>query len=163
MEDSQPNIPDACFIRAPVGVAEVLRCEVADAFSCLMVTDAEELISRVIRVKVQGGANLHFPVTVAVPFCTRYRGHYRDIAVKIVDGERMASYITPVTTEGTYGGHRVKFHIYFIYKDTFISMLEILLTTYVHDKTKEKKTNKPIKQSPKNTAEHKNTGPEWHK
>ncbi|KAG7241618.1 hypothetical protein INR49_025538 [Caranx melampygus] len=106
MEDSQSNVPDACFIRAPVGVAEVLRCEVADAFSCLMVTGAEELISRVIRVKVQGGANLHFPVTVAVPFCARYRGNYRDIAVKIVDGEKRASYITPVTTEGTYGGHR---------------------------------------------------------
>ncbi|GLD53771.1 death domain-containing protein 1 [Lates japonicus] len=109
VEDSQSHVPDACFIRAPRGVAEVLRCEVADAFSCLMVTGSEELVSRVIRVKVQGGADFRFPVTMAVPFCARYRGNYRDIAIKIIDGERRASYITPVTTEGTYGGHRGSF------------------------------------------------------
>ncbi|KAF0029282.1 hypothetical protein F2P81_018387 [Scophthalmus maximus] len=76
---------------------------------CLMVTGSEELVSRVIRVRVHGGANLHFPVTVVVPFCARYRGNYRDVAVKIVDGERRASYVTPTTTEGTYGGQRGSF------------------------------------------------------
>lgn len=83
----------------------------ADSFSCLMVTGSEELVSRVIRVRVHGGANLHFPVTVVVPFCARYRGNYRDVAVKIVDGERRASYVTPTTTEGTYGGQRVTFSL----------------------------------------------------
>ncbi len=110
-EDSHSDVPDACFIRAPVGVAEVLRCEVADSLSCLMVNGSEELVSRVIRVQVQAGANFHFPVTLVVPFCARYRGNYRDVAVKIVDGERRASCVTPVTTEGTYGGQRVKFSI----------------------------------------------------
>uniref|UniRef100_A0A7N8WXY9 Death domain containing 1 n=1 Tax=Mastacembelus armatus TaxID=205130 RepID=A0A7N8WXY9_9TELE len=105
----QPPAPDTWFIRASTHVAEVLRCEVADAFSCLMVTGSEELVSRVIRVKVQDGANLHFPVTVAVPFCARYRSNYRDVAVKIVDEERRASYVTPVTTEGAYGGQRGSF------------------------------------------------------
>ncbi|XP_071316042.1 death domain-containing protein 1 [Trachinotus anak] len=109
MEDSQSNVPDACFIRAPIGVAEVLRCEVADTFSCLMVTGSEELVSRVIRVKVQGETNFHFPVTMVVPFCARYRGNYRDVAVKIMDGEMRASYVTPVTTESTYGGQRGSF------------------------------------------------------
>ncbi|XP_040887748.1 death domain-containing protein 1 [Toxotes jaculatrix] len=109
MEGSQSHIPDACFIRASVGVAEVLGCEVADALSCLMVTGSEELVSRVIRVKVQGSANVHFPVTVVMPFCARYRGNYRDVAVKIVDGDRRTSYVTPVTTEGTYGGQRGSF------------------------------------------------------
>uniref|UniRef100_A0A8D3A5T7 Death domain containing 1 n=1 Tax=Scophthalmus maximus TaxID=52904 RepID=A0A8D3A5T7_SCOMX len=109
MEDSQTHVPDACFIRAPMGAAEALRCEMADSFSCLMVTGSEELVSRVIRVRVHGGANLHFPVTVVVPFCARYRGNYRDVAVKIVDGERRASYVTPTTTEGTYGGQRGSF------------------------------------------------------
>lgn len=122
MEDSQSQVPDACFIRAPTGVAEVLRCEVADAFSCLMVTSSEELVSRVIRVKVQEGANLHFPVTVAVPFCTRYRSNYRDVTVKIVDEARRASYVTPVTTEGTYGGQRVKFYTQML---TFFLMSEM--------------------------------------
>ena len=109
MEDGQSPVPDACFIRAPPGAAEVLSCEIADALSCLMVTGAEELVSRVIRVKVQGRANFHFPVTLVVPFSARYRGNYRDVAVKIMDEERRgASYVTPATTEGTYGGQRVK-------------------------------------------------------
>lgn len=90
-------------------MAEILRCEVADALSCMMVTGAEELVSRVIRVKVQDGARLHFPVTVVVPFRARYRGSCRDLAVKTVDGEGRMSYITPVTSEGMYGGQRVKF------------------------------------------------------
>ncbi|XP_073330595.1 death domain-containing protein 1 isoform X3 [Pagrus major] len=108
-EDTHSDVPDACFVTAPMGVAEALRCEVADTLSCLMVCGSEELVSRVIRVKVQDAANFHFPVTVVVPFCARYRGNYRDVAVKMVDGERRVSYVTPVTTEGTYGGQRGSF------------------------------------------------------
>ncbi|XP_034413495.1 death domain-containing protein 1 [Cyclopterus lumpus] len=108
-EESYSDVQDTCFIRAPKGAAGALICEVADTLSCLMVTGSEELVSRVIRVNVRDGANVHFPVTVVVPFCARYRGNYRDVAVKIVDGERRASYVTPVTTEGTYGGHRGSF------------------------------------------------------
>ncbi|XP_070711179.1 death domain-containing protein 1 [Pempheris klunzingeri] len=107
--ESRPDVPDACFITAPTGVADALRCEVADTLSCLMVAASEELVSRVIRVKVQDGANVRFPVIVVVPFSARYRGNYRDVAMKIVDGERRGSYITPVTTEGTYGGQRGSF------------------------------------------------------
>lgn len=109
--DRHSDVPDACFIRAPPGVAEVLGCEVANTLSCLIVTGSEELVSQVIRVKIQDGAHLHFPVTVVVPFCARYRGSYRDVAVKIVDEEGRTSYVTPVTTEGTCGGQRVKFSI----------------------------------------------------
>ncbi|XP_068569977.1 death domain-containing protein 1 [Cebidichthys violaceus] len=108
-EDTYSDVPDTCFIRAPEGVAGVLRCEVADTLSCLMVTGSEELVSRVIRVKAQDGAHIRFPVTMAVPFWARYRGNYRDVAVKIVDGERRESYVTPVTTEGTHGGQRGSF------------------------------------------------------
>ncbi|XP_074555105.1 death domain-containing protein 1 isoform X2 [Halichoeres trimaculatus] len=108
-EDSHSNVQHACFIKAPVGVAELLRCEVADALSSLMVTGSEELVSRVIRVEVQNGANFHFPVTLVVPFCACYRGSYQDVAVKMVNRERRTSYVTPVTTEGTYGGQRGSF------------------------------------------------------
>lgn len=107
------DVPDACFIRAPPGVADVLQCEVANALSCLMVSGSEELVSRVIRVKIKDGSHLHFPVNVVVPFCGSYRGSYRDVAVKIVDKEGRTSYLTPITTEGTYGGQWVKFS--FIY------------------------------------------------
>uniref|UniRef100_A0A3Q3H2Z2 Death domain containing 1 n=1 Tax=Labrus bergylta TaxID=56723 RepID=A0A3Q3H2Z2_9LABR len=107
--DSNSDVPDACFIKAPMGVAELLTCEVADALSCLMVTGSEELVSRVIWVTTQNGANFHFPVILVLPFCAHYRGSYRDVAVKMVDRERRASYVTPVTTEGTYGGQRGSF------------------------------------------------------
>uniref|UniRef100_A0A3Q1GPB7 Death domain containing 1 n=1 Tax=Acanthochromis polyacanthus TaxID=80966 RepID=A0A3Q1GPB7_9TELE len=100
---------DTCFIKAPVGVVKVLRCEVADALSCLVVSGSEELVSRVIRVKAQDGATFQFPVAVALPFHARYRGNYRDIAVKIVDEEKRVSYVTPVTTDGLYGGLRGSF------------------------------------------------------
>ncbi|XP_078137956.1 death domain-containing protein 1 [Centroberyx gerrardi] len=109
LEDSQSDVPHACYITAPVGVAKAMRCEVADTLSSLMVTGSEELVSRVIRVKVQDGTDFHFPVTVAVPFRARYRGNYRDVVVKVVNGEKRASYITPITTEGSYGGQRGSF------------------------------------------------------
>ncbi|XP_028285599.1 death domain-containing protein 1 [Parambassis ranga] len=100
---------DACFIRAHADAAKVLRCELADNLSCLMVTGSEELVSRVMKLRIQEGSTLRFPVSLAVPFCARYRGSYRDVAVKMVDEGRRASYITPVMTEGVYGGHRGSF------------------------------------------------------
>uniref|UniRef100_A0A3Q0SNS7 Death domain containing 1 n=1 Tax=Amphilophus citrinellus TaxID=61819 RepID=A0A3Q0SNS7_AMPCI len=103
------HVPDACFIRAPVGAAEVLRCEVADTLSCLMVTGSEELVSRVIRVKVEDATTFHFPAIVVVPFQARHRGNYRDVAVKIIDEQMRVSYITPVATEGVYGGQKGSF------------------------------------------------------
>ncbi|MEQ2202761.1 hypothetical protein XENOCAPTIV_014925, partial [Xenoophorus captivus] len=107
MDDS--NKPtDVCFIRAP---ADGLRCEVDDALSCLMVSGSEELVSRVIRVKVQAGDTFHFPVTVAVPFCLRHRSSHREVAVKFVDEEKRESYITPVTTDGARGGQKVLFSV----------------------------------------------------
>uniref|UniRef100_M4ALH5 Death domain containing 1 n=1 Tax=Xiphophorus maculatus TaxID=8083 RepID=M4ALH5_XIPMA len=97
---------NACFVRAPAGA---LTCEAADTVSCLMASGSEELISRVIRVKVQDRDAFHFPVAVAVPFCVRHRGGHREVAVKIVDEERRVSYITPVTTEEVRGGQKGRF------------------------------------------------------
>ncbi|XP_030609951.1 death domain-containing protein 1 [Archocentrus centrarchus] len=109
LEGSHSHVPDACFIRAPVGAAEVLRCEVADTLSCLMVTGSEELVSRVIRVKVEDATTFHFPAIVVVPFQARHRGNYRDVAVKIIDEQKRVSYITPVATEAVYGGQKGSF------------------------------------------------------
>ncbi|TNM93796.1 hypothetical protein fugu_001972 [Takifugu bimaculatus] len=103
------GVPDVCFVRGPPGLAGALRCEVADALSCLMVHGSEELVSRVVRIQVRDGARLPFPVTVVVPFCGSYRGSYRDVSVKIVDEVGGRSYVTPLATEGTYGGQWVRF------------------------------------------------------
>lgn len=102
------GVPDVCFVRGPPGLAAALRCELADALSCLMVRGSEELVSRVIRLQVREGAHLLFPVTVVVPFCGSYRGSYRDVLVKVVDERGGRSYVTPLATEGTYGGQWVR-------------------------------------------------------
>lgn len=106
--DSSLRVPEACFLRAPPGVAEAITCEVSDTLSSLMVSGAEELVSRVVRVKGRQGADLHLPVGVVVPFCARYHGCYRDVSVKMMDEEGRTSYITPRTTEGAIGGQRVR-------------------------------------------------------
>ncbi|XP_054916171.1 death domain-containing protein 1 [Poeciliopsis prolifica] len=98
--------PGGRFIRAPAGA---LTCEAADALSCLVASGSEELISRVIRVKVQDRGALRYPVTVAVPFCVRHRGGHREVAVKVVEEEKRVSYITPVTTEEVHGGQKGRF------------------------------------------------------
>ncbi|XP_034020410.1 death domain-containing protein 1 isoform X2 [Thalassophryne amazonica] len=56
VKDNRTDVPDACIIKASVGVVKMMRCEVADALSFLMVAGSEELVSRVIWVKTQEGA-----------------------------------------------------------------------------------------------------------
>ncbi|CAL8241583.1 unnamed protein product [Merluccius merluccius] len=108
-EDGQSEAQAACYITARASVAEVATCEDAAALSSLMVSDTEELVSRVLRVKVQGSTMtrpFHVPLTIAVPFQARYRGNYREVLVKVMDDERRVSLVVPVATEGTYGGRK---------------------------------------------------------
>lgn len=102
------GVPDVCWVRGPPGLAGALRCQLADAHSGLMVGGSEELVSRVIRIQAQEGARPRFPVTLVVPFCGSYRGSYRDVLVKVVDQQGGRSYVTPLATEGTYGGQWVR-------------------------------------------------------
>lgn len=89
-------------------MAGAVTCELSDTLSCLVVSGAEELVSRVLRVKGRPGADLHLPVGLVLPFYARYHGCSRDVAVKMLDEEGRTSYITPRTTEGAIGGHRVR-------------------------------------------------------
>uniref|UniRef100_A0A3B3Z6E6 Death domain-containing protein n=1 Tax=Periophthalmus magnuspinnatus TaxID=409849 RepID=A0A3B3Z6E6_9GOBI len=90
LDSDHSFIPDACFIRAPAGVSQALHCDVVDALSCFMVTGSEELVSRVIQLRIQDGTHV-------------------DVAVKVMDMERRASYVCPVMTECIYGGQRGSF------------------------------------------------------
>uniref|UniRef100_A0A8C6UIK6 Death domain containing 1 n=1 Tax=Neogobius melanostomus TaxID=47308 RepID=A0A8C6UIK6_9GOBI len=105
MNRAHPSTPDACY----VGVPEVLRCDAVDALTGLMVTGTEELVSRVMQLRVQDGAHVSFPVTLVIPFYCRNRGSCRDIVVKVVDAEKRFSYVSPVTSEGCHGGQRGSF------------------------------------------------------
>ncbi|XP_067117238.1 death domain-containing protein 1 [Osmerus mordax] len=107
--NGQADVPNVCYITAPEGVAQVLTCEVVETLSSLMVIGSEELVSNVMRVKVQDGSQCQFPIAVAVPFRARYRGNYRDVVVKVIDGDGRVSSISPVSTEGTFGGQKGSF------------------------------------------------------
>ncbi|KAL6490726.1 hypothetical protein MHYP_G00010710 [Metynnis hypsauchen] len=97
-----------CYITGPLEVIKVMTCKVVDGLSSLMVSRSEELVSSVLRIKKPSNSKCaSLPLTIAVPFRTSYRGNYCEITVKVVDEERRVSYITPVATEGNYGGHRV--------------------------------------------------------
>lgn len=104
-----PDKPrNACYIKAPAGA---LKCDAADTLSWLMVSGSEELVSRVVRIKVQDGDTFRFPVTVAMPFCMRHHSSHREVAVKIVDEQKRVSFITPVITDEVHRGRKVLFSV----------------------------------------------------
>uniref|UniRef100_A0A6Q2Y1Z5 Death domain containing 1 n=1 Tax=Esox lucius TaxID=8010 RepID=A0A6Q2Y1Z5_ESOLU len=93
----------------PCRASLTLTCDLADALSFAVVTGSEELVSRVLRVRVRDGTCCPFPVAVAVPFRARYRGNYRDVAVKVVDEQGRTSYVRPSYTEEMCRGHKGSF------------------------------------------------------
>lgn len=72
-----------------------------------MVAGSEELVSSVLRLENFSNMKCPFPLTVAVPFQTRYHLNYCEAVVKVVDQDQRISYVTPTATKSIYGGHRV--------------------------------------------------------
>ncbi|XP_061566163.1 death domain-containing protein 1 [Cololabis saira] len=130
LEDGHSAVPDQCFVRVPAGADKALRCEPADTLSCLIVTGSEELLSRVIHIKVQDGASFPFPATVSLPFHVQHRSSYRDLAVKVVNEERRVSYITPLTTEDSYRGHKGTFAEVKVYSLGLFAVVSCLKREY---------------------------------
>ncbi|XP_073683961.1 LOW QUALITY PROTEIN: death domain-containing protein 1 [Garra rufa] len=120
--------PRVCYITAPSEVAKVLTCEVVDGLSSLMVSGSEELVSAVLRIQNASHVKCPFPLTVAVPFQTSYRGNYREITVKVVDPEQRVSYVTPTSTEGFYGRQRGSFAVARVYSLGVFAVLSRLRT-----------------------------------
>ncbi|KAM6908957.1 death domain-containing protein 1 [Xenentodon cancila] len=129
-EDGHADVQDQCWVRAPAGAAKALTWELADTLSCLMVTGSEELLSRVIRIKVRDGASFPFPATVSVPFHMQHRSSYRDLAVKIVNEERRVSYITALTTENVYKGQKGTFAEVKVYSLGLFAVVSCLKKEY---------------------------------
>ncbi|XP_063042951.1 death domain-containing protein 1 [Engraulis encrasicolus] len=98
------DAPPLCYVTAPRAVSKVVTCDLVNGLSSLMVSDLEELVSNVLELQLP--TKTCFPITVAIPFRSRYRGNYRDILVKVVDQDSRVSYVTPVSTEGSYGGKK---------------------------------------------------------
>ncbi|XP_043918023.1 death domain-containing protein 1 [Protopterus annectens] len=114
-DQSEPTI--AGYIVAPSIVVQRLECKIISSMSPLIVSDAEELVSNIISIKcADTRIKVPFPVTISIPFCTRYRGSYRDIIVKVMDDKLQTCYLNPISLEGIYGGQKGSFAEVRVYK-----------------------------------------------
>ncbi|KAM4854478.1 death domain-containing protein 1 [Thomomys bottae] len=104
-EGTDPQV--SCYITAPAYALQQLECRIANNMSSLIVGDDEELVSNVITVECSDKEmRLPFPICIVIPFTARYRGHYRDIMVKVSDKNLQSSYLTPNSLEGMRGSYK---------------------------------------------------------
>ncbi|OXB72909.1 UNVERIFIED_CONTAM: hypothetical protein H355_006996 [Colinus virginianus] len=98
-----------CFIKAPATVLENLACTIINDTSSLVVDDFEELVSNVISVECSDyEKTIPFPINVAIPFTSSFRGNYREIMVKVTDENFQSNYLTPISLEAHYGNHKIQ-------------------------------------------------------
>ncbi|NXO03059.1 DTHD1 protein, partial [Rhinopomastus cyanomelas] len=95
---NEPGV--ACFIKAPAAALDNLKCEIVNGSSSLVVDDSEELVSNVISVESSDyEKTIPFPISIAIPFTSCFRGNYREIVVKVTDVDFHSIYLTPVALE----------------------------------------------------------------
>ncbi|NXA28678.1 DTHD1 protein, partial [Ibidorhyncha struthersii] len=100
----------ACFIKAPATALENLKCKIANDSSSLVVDDSEELVSNVISIECSDyEKTIPFPINIAIPFTSCFRGNYREIMVKVTDVNFQSNYLTPISLEGYHGNHKENF------------------------------------------------------
>ncbi|KAK2544963.1 Dthd1 [Columba livia] len=108
VEDSGKN-EVACFIKAPASALENLKCKIINDTSSLVVDDSEELVSNVISIECSDyETTIPFPINIAIPFTSHFRGNYREIMVKVTDVNFQSNYLTPISLEGYQGNHKVQ-------------------------------------------------------
>ncbi|NXF06714.1 DTHD1 protein, partial [Smithornis capensis] len=116
----------ACFIKAPVTVLENLKCKILNDTSSLVVEDSEELVSNVISIECYDYEKILFPINIAIPFTSCFRGSYREIMVKVTDVNFQSNYLTPISLEGYQGNHKESFAEVKIYHLGVFSVLSCL-------------------------------------
>ncbi|NXJ70857.1 DTHD1 protein, partial [Rostratula benghalensis] len=117
----------ACFIKAPATALENLKCKIVNDTSSLVVDDAEELVSNVVRIECSDFQKaIPFPINIALPFTSCFRGNYREIVVKVTDGSFQSNYLTPVSLEGYQGTHKENFAEVKIYQLGVFSVMSRL-------------------------------------
>lgn len=109
MEESNKNQCEvACFIKAPAAALENLKCKIVNDTSSLVVEDSEELVSNVISIECSDcEKTIPFPISIAIPFTSCFRGNYREILVKVTDVNFQSNYLTPLSLERPQGSHKV--------------------------------------------------------
>ncbi|NXV14094.1 DTHD1 protein, partial [Cepphus grylle] len=117
----------ACFIKAPATALENLKCKIANDTSSLVVDDSEELISNVISIECSDYKKaIPFPINIAIPFTSCFRGNYREIMVKVTDVNFQSNYLTPISLEGYQGNHKENFAEVKIYQLGVFSVVSCL-------------------------------------
>uniref|UniRef100_A0A8C5LUH5 Death domain containing 1 n=1 Tax=Leptobrachium leishanense TaxID=445787 RepID=A0A8C5LUH5_9ANUR len=107
----------SCFIKAPAYVLEQLQCRLMDDISSLLVSESEELVSNVLGLwSKDPDLKIPFPLSISIPFNSRYRGNYKDVMVKANDEKLHASYLTPNSLDGYHGTHKGSFAEIKVYK-----------------------------------------------
>ncbi|KAM6261229.1 death domain-containing protein 1 [Porphyrio hochstetteri] len=117
----------ACFIKAPETALENLKCKIVNDTSSLVVDDSEELVSNVISIECSDDEKtIPFPINIAIPFTSCFRGSYREIMVKVTDVNFQSNYLTPISLEGYQGNHKETFAEVKIYHLGVFSVLSCL-------------------------------------
>ncbi|NWW48664.1 DTHD1 protein, partial [Pedionomus torquatus] len=117
----------ACFMKAPATALENLKCKVVTDAGSLVVDDAEELVSNVIRIECSSSEKaIPFPITIAIPFTSCFRGNYRETVVKVTDVNFQSKYLTPISLEGYQGAHKENFAEVKIYQLGVFSVMSCL-------------------------------------
>ncbi|NWH61181.1 DTHD1 protein, partial [Geococcyx californianus] len=99
-----------CFIKAPAAALENLKCKLVNDASSLVVDDSEELVSNIISIECSDSEKtIPFPINIAIPFTSCFRGNYREIMVKVTDVNFQSNYLTPLSLERYQGNHKETF------------------------------------------------------
>ncbi|XP_035182107.1 death domain-containing protein 1 isoform X2 [Oxyura jamaicensis] len=116
-----------CFIKAPATALENLTCKIVNDTSSLVVDDSEELVSNVISIECSDyEKTIPFPINIAIPFTSRFRGNYREIMVKVTEVNFQSNYLTPISLEGYQGNHQETFAEVKVYQLGVFSVLSCL-------------------------------------
>ncbi|XP_026555834.1 death domain-containing protein 1 [Pseudonaja textilis] len=108
MEPNELGEPElSCSVTAPCKVLEHLTVTVANDFSPFVVDEAEELVSNILSVECSLVDQLNVsPISIAIPFTSRYRGMYKEVMVKVSDRNFQSIYLTPTSLEGHQGSQK---------------------------------------------------------
>uniref|UniRef100_A0A8B9I7G3 Death domain containing 1 n=1 Tax=Anser brachyrhynchus TaxID=132585 RepID=A0A8B9I7G3_9AVES len=116
-----------CFIKAPATALENLTCKIVNDTSSLVVDDSEELVSNVISIECSDNEKtIPFPINIAIPFTSCFRGNYREIMVKVTEVNFQSNYLTPISLEGYQGNHKETFAEVKVYQLGVFSVLSCL-------------------------------------
>ncbi|KAM6400676.1 LOW QUALITY PROTEIN: death domain-containing protein 1 [Pluvialis apricaria] len=128
VEDSCKNECEvACLIKAPATALENLKCKIVNDSSSLVVDDSEELVSNVLSIECSDyEKTIPFPINIAIPFTSCFRGNYREIMVKVTDVNFQSNYLTPISLEGYRGNHKENFAEVKIFQLGVFSVLSCL-------------------------------------